>query len=50
MAADFKDFNIRITEEELRHTAMKKEDAIELPDGGYYAGLAAHHDLHCIVS
>ncbi|KAJ3483548.1 hypothetical protein NLG97_g7284 [Lecanicillium saksenae] len=41
-------FNIRITEEELSHTAMAKEDAISLPDGGYYAGLSVYHDLHCI--
>ncbi|OAA75222.1 hypothetical protein LEL_07210 [Akanthomyces lecanii RCEF 1005] len=41
-------FNVRITEQELRHTAMKKEDAIELPDSGYYAGLTAYHGLHRI--
>ncbi|KAF5970473.1 hypothetical protein FBULB1_9670 [Fusarium bulbicola] len=40
--------NIRITEDEMSHIPGRKEQAIELPDGGYFATLNVYHNLHCI--
>ncbi|KAF4336149.1 hypothetical protein FBEOM_9992 [Fusarium beomiforme] len=40
--------NIRITEEEISHISGRKEQAIELPDGGYFATLNVYHNLHFI--
>jgi hypothetical protein len=28
----------------------RKEQAIPLPDGGYFASTTVYHNLHCIVS
>ncbi|CZR36085.1 uncharacterized protein FPRO_03655 [Fusarium proliferatum ET1] len=43
-----KNSNIRIKEDEMNHIPGRKEQAIELPDGGYFATLNVYHNLHCI--
>ncbi|EWG41476.1 hypothetical protein FVEG_03588 [Fusarium verticillioides 7600] len=43
-----KNSNIRITEDEMSHIPGRKEQAIELQDGGYFATLNVYHNLHCI--
>ena len=43
------DFNIRISEDEMKRLG-KLENAIALPDGGYFGSLTVYHQLHCVVS
>ncbi|KAH6964839.1 hypothetical protein EDB82DRAFT_285889 [Fusarium venenatum] len=43
-----KNSNIRITEEEIMQFPGLKEQAIELPDRGYFATPNVYHNLHCI--
>ncbi|KAF1822547.1 uncharacterized protein K489DRAFT_320844 [Dissoconium aciculare CBS 342.82] len=42
--------NIRLSLEELDFLdPARKDSAVELPDGGYYATTQVMHELHCIV-
>ena len=45
------DSNIRFTDEEF-HTIHpdRIDNAIKLPDGGYFGSLFVYHELHCLVS
>ncbi|VTT55256.1 unnamed protein product [Fusarium fujikuroi] len=37
-----------LKKDEMNHIPGRKEQAIELPDGGYFATLNVYHNLHCI--
>lgn len=44
------DSNIRISSTELEAISPERKDqAIALPDGGYYGTLSVFHELHCLV-
>ncbi|KAE8336292.1 hypothetical protein BDV24DRAFT_168432 [Aspergillus arachidicola] len=41
--------NVRLTLDEMKQIDPgRKDDAIELPDGGYFATLQVWHELHCV--
>ena len=42
------DFNVRISEDEIAQLG-KLDNAIPLPDGGYFGSLTVFHQLHCVV-
>lgn len=44
------DTNVRVTEHEMSRIPGRKEQAIPLPDGGYFGTLNVYHNLHCVVS
>ena len=49
MLNDALDFNVRISEDEMRQLG-KLDNNIPLPDGGYFGSLTVFHQLHCVVS